>query len=56
LIKTNTKGGNKLNFNLAILVISHVFNHIFGDPDNIKKIFEDYFKEKNKTVDTIDYS
>lgn len=32
LIKTTGRSGNKLNFNLAILVISHVFNHIFGDP------------------------
>lgn len=43
LIKSSGKGGNKLNYNLAILVISHVFNHIFRDPENIKKIFSDYF-------------
>lgn len=42
-MKTN-KSGNKMNYNLAILVISHVFNHIFTDPDNMKTIFEDYFK------------
>ena len=39
LIKTSGKSGNKLNFNLAILVISHVFNHIFGDTANVRKIF-----------------
>lgn len=55
-MKTHKKSGNKLNYNLAILVISHVFNHIFLDSTNMQKIFADYFKEKAKTVNTIDYS
>lgn len=56
LIKSSAKNGNKLNFNLAILVISHVFNHIFSDQVNVQKIFEDYFKEKGKTFETMDYT
>ena len=55
-MKTTKKSGNLLNYNLAILVISHVFNHIFLDEDNMKKIFGDYFKEKNKDVRSIDYN
>jgi hypothetical protein len=55
-MKTTRKSGNLLNYNLAILVISHVFNHIFLDEDNMKKIFGDYFKEKNKDVRSIDYN
>lgn len=38
------------------MVISHVFNHIFSDGENVKKIFEEYLKEKNRTVETMDYS
>ena len=56
MIKSSGKSGNKLNYNLAILVISHVFNHIFSDEENVKKIFEEYLKEKSRTVETIDYS
>ena len=55
-MKTTKKSGNLLNYNLAILVISHVFNHIFLDEDNMKRIFGDYFKEKNKDVRSIDYN
>jgi hypothetical protein len=56
LIKSSGKSGNKLNYNLAILVISHVFNHIFSDGENVKTIFEEYLKDKSRTLETIDYS
>jgi hypothetical protein len=37
--KTNKKG-NKLNYSLSMLVISHAFNNIFSDLENLKIIFQ----------------
>ena len=53
-MKNSTKG-NKLNYTLAMLVISHVFNHIFQEKESMDEIFKDYFEEKNRNVKTIDY-
>ena len=35
-LKNRTKKGNKLNYILSLLVISHAFNNIFSDFDNLK--------------------
>jgi len=37
--KANRKG-NKLNYILAMLVISHAFNNIFADFENLGVIFK----------------
>jgi hypothetical protein len=52
----NDKKGNKFNYYLAILVISHVFNRIFTDSENMKVIFNDYFKQSKRSLNAIDYS
>ena len=54
--KANKKG-NKLNYSLSILVISHAFNNIFNDLENVQIIFHDYFQEKpTQRPDKIDFS
>lgn len=53
--KSNKKG-NKLNYILSLLVISHAFNNIFADLENVGIIFKEYFEEKKKTVEKIDFS
>ena len=55
-LKTNKKQGTRLNYALSILVICHVFNHIFNDMKNMEEIFADYLKEKNRKVEDTDYS
>jgi hypothetical protein len=52
----NDNKGNKMNYYLAIVVISHVFNHIFKKSENNQGIFQDYFKQTNRSFETIDYS
>lgn len=54
-VKANKKG-NKLNYILSLLVISHAFNNIFSDHENLSIIFKEYFEEKKKAVEKIDYS
>jgi len=39
----SSKKGNKLNYILSLLVISHAFNNIFADLENLGIIFRDYF-------------
>lgn len=53
--KANKKG-NKLNYTLALLVISHAFNNIFSDVENLTVIFKDYFDEKKRTSDKLDFT
>lgn len=53
--KANRKG-NKLNYTLSMLVISHAFNNIFSDFENLGVIFKEYFEEKKKPVEKIDFS
>lgn len=53
--KANRKG-NKLNYILSMLVISHAFNNIFADFENLGIIFKDYYEEKKKGIDKIDFS
>ena len=55
-MKSKTKKGNKLNYILALVVISHAFNNIFADHESLGVIFKEYFEEKKKTVKEIDYS
>ena len=45
-----------MNYALSILVICHVFNHIFNDMKNMEVIFADYLKETNKKVEETDYA
>ncbi len=56
ILKSKTKKGNKLNYILALVVISHAFNNIFADHESLGVIFKEYFEEKKKTVKEIDYS
>ena len=51
-----SKKGNKLNYLLSMLVISHAFNNIFSDLENLKLIFHEYLEEKKRTVEKIDFS
>jgi hypothetical protein len=37
------------------LVISHAFNNIFADHENLREIFKDYFAESGKPVEKMDY-
>jgi hypothetical protein len=37
-------------------VISHAFNNIFADVENLGIIFKDYFEEKKKITDKLDFS
>lgn len=43
LLKSKTKKGNKLNYILSLLVISHAFNNIFADHESLGVIFKEYF-------------
>ena len=52
----NDKKGNKLNYYWAIVVISHAFNRIFTDSENMKVIFKDYFEQSKRSLNAIDYS
>jgi hypothetical protein len=36
----NSKKGNKLNYILSLLVISHAFNNIFSDYEHLSLIFK----------------
>ena len=52
----NKRKGNKLNYTLALLVISHAFNNIFADTENLREIFREYLEEKKRQVEKIDFS
>jgi len=52
----NNRKGNKLNYILSLLVISHAFNNIFSDLENLNVIFKDYFEEKKKKANKIDFT
>lgn len=60
----NDKKGNKMSYYLAIVVISHVFNHICNVSEdnsenyseNMQVIFKDYFEQSKRSLKTIDYS
>jgi hypothetical protein len=39
-----------------MLVISHAFNNIFSDIENLQIIFKDYFEEKKRQADKIDFT
>ena len=39
-----------------MVVISHVFNRLFDDSENLAIIFEQYIKETQSQVDSLDYS
>lgn len=39
-----------------MLVISHAFNNIFNDLENLQIIFREYFEEKGRPVDKIDFT
>lgn len=49
-LKNRTTKGNKLNYILALLVISHAFNNIFADHESLGVIFKEYFEEKKVPV------
>lgn len=51
-----SKKGNKLNYSLSMLVISHAFNNIFNDLENLQIIFHEYFEEKKRATDKIDFT
>lgn len=55
-LKNKNRKGNKLNYVLSLLVISHAFNNIFSDLQNLGIILKDYLDEKKRSVDKIDYS
>jgi hypothetical protein len=52
----SAKKGNKLNYLLSMLVISHAFNNIFSDHESLSIIFQEYLSEKKKTTDKIDFT
>lgn len=39
-----------------MLVISHAFNNIFNDLENLQTIFSEYFLEKKRAADKIDFT
>ena len=41
-LKNKAKKGNKLSYILSLLVISHAFNNIFSDIENLREIFREY--------------
>ena len=55
-LKTRTKKGNKLNYILSLLVISHAFNNIFADHEHLREIFKEYVEERKKPVEKMDFS
>lgn len=55
-LKNRTKKGNKLNYVLSLLVISHAFNNIFEDIENLREIFKEYVEERKKPIEKVDFS
>jgi hypothetical protein len=56
ILKARTKKGNKLNYIIALVVISHAFNNIFSDTENLREIFREYLDEKKQPVEKLNFS
>ena len=38
------------------MVISHAFNNIFSDTENLREIFKDYIEDRKKPIEKLDFS
>ena len=43
-LKENNRG-NTYNYYLALTVISHIFNRIFVEKENVAKVFKDFLEQ-----------
>jgi len=47
--------GNKYNYFLVLSVISHAFNRLFTEKENLTKVFKTFLEQNKSSVDNIDY-
>jgi hypothetical protein len=55
-MKKNSVAGNKLPYAMCLIVLSHAFNQLYRDTDNLKTIFKDYVMESKVDVKKFNYN
>jgi hypothetical protein len=56
IIKARTEKGNKVAYIFALVVITHAFNNIFSDTENLRKILREYLEEKKQGAEKLNFS